>query len=381
MVYLDNAATTRIDDSVLDEMMPYLKDEYGNPGSLHSAGRKTKLAINEARKRVKEFIGAEDEQQVLFTSGGTEANNLVLHSMAERFRDYRPHIIVSSVEHDSVWKTARKVSIANGFDISEVPVNRYGTVESNTVLTEIRPNTKFISVMMVNNEVGTRNPVEEIGAICRAKGILFHTDAVQAAGTFDIDVEKIGCDFLSISSHKLHGPKGVGALYARDLDKLRPMIIGGVEQEFGKRGGTENVAGIVGLGSACLLEHSIDYVSTLKQTFYSSLKDEMDKRGIDNILHLNGGSVLAPGKILNIRFDGIDSETLILVLESRGIMVSAGSACRSHESEPSRVLLAMGLTPTQARSSIRVSFSKFNTEDEVLCAASETAQCVEMLLR
>ena len=236
----------------------------------------------------------------------------------------------------------------------------------------------------VNNETGAVNPIEEIGTICMKRGILFHTDCVQAAGCHPIDVEKIGCDFLSLSSHKIHGPKGVGTLFAKDKSVLTPIIFGGAEQEFGLRAGTENVAGIVGFGEACeisskSLHEDCIWVSTLKQRFYMALTDALKKSGRTDIVRTNGPSVLNPGKTLNLCLSGIDGQTLLLMLDGKNICISAGSACRSHEAEPSHVLTAMGLTADEARSSIRISFSRMNTADEAVDAANIIASCIEIL--
>ena len=390
MIYLDNAATTRIDNKVLNNMMPYLRDEFWNPGSFYSKGRSTRDAISKSRASVANFVGAENGGSILFTSSGTEANNLAINSgVCHSFincDEETPHIIVSSIEHDSVLKTIRALSNVRKFDLSVLAANRYGMIEPNTLLSEIKPNTKFVSVMYVNNETGTVNPVDKIGKICSDMGIMFHTDAVQAAGSLPIDVNKIGCDLLSISSHKIHGPKGAGALYVRDLSIITPIIIGGTEQEYGYRGGTENVAGIIGFGTACGLltnervREASFHTSLLKQLFYTTLHDGLENAGLSDILHVNGRPVTESGKILNIRLDGIDAETLILLLDNMGIFVSAGSACRSLESEPSHVLIAMGLTPDQARSSIRISFSEYNTKDDAWNAAVAVTECVSSLI-
>lgn len=249
---------------------------------------------------------------------------------------------------------------------------------------ELRENTGLVSIMYMNNETGSENPVEEIGALCRERGILFHSDCVQVAGCCRLDVEKMNCDFLSLSSHKIHGPKGVGALYVRDVSLITPMIRGGSAQEFGMRGGTENVAGIVGFGAACELMnerlHEIDvHNSMLKQIFYNVLVENLKAHGLQDVLHVNGDLIIKHGKTINIRFDDVDGETLLLMLDAKGIYVSAGSACHSHESKPSHVLLAMGIDPEDARNSIRVSFSKMNTEAEVKYAAGVIANCVATL--
>lgn len=386
MVYLDNAATTPLAPEVLDAMMPYLKYSYGNPGSLYSIGREAKKAVEQARSQVAEFLNAQPEQ-IVFTSGGSEANNTVFAGLYDfLLNEGRTHVITSQIEHDSVIESVKKMCIKHEFDASFIGVNEHGVVNPHTVASAFRENTGLVSVMAVNNETGAENDTQEIAGICREHGVLFHTDCVQAAGTVSLDTEKLGCDFLSISSHKLHGPKGMGALYMRDPDLLSPLICGGSHQEWGKRGGTENVAGIVGFGKACEMLTKRGggadvHTSMLKQVFYNNLEAEFEKRGLSETVHVNGETIIHHGKTLNLRFDGVDAETLILMLDSNGICVSAGSACRSLEQEPSRVLTAMGLSDEQARQSIRVSFSVMNTEREVICAASVVAKCAEMLRR
>lgn len=384
MIYLDNASTTKIDPSVLDAMMPFLMDEYGNPGTIYGLGRRAKEAVEKARAQVAKFIGAKPEQ-IIFTSGGTEANNMVFASLLSFLeQSEKTHVITTSSDHVSVLDSARNLCIKRGFDLTELQVNHHGCVELGNLKSELRENTGLVSIMYMNNETGSENPVEEIGAMCRERGILFHSDCVQAAGCCKLDVEKMNCDFLSLSSHKIHGPKGVGALYVRNMSLITPMIRGGSAQEFGMRGGTENVAGIVGFGAACELMnerlHEIDvHNSMLKQVFYNVLEENLKAQGLKNVLHLNGDLIIKHGKTINIRFDDVDGETLLLMLDAKGIYVSAGSACHSHESKPSHVLLAMGIDPEDARNSIRVSFSKMNTEAEVKYAAGVIANCVAAL--
>lgn len=384
MIYLDNASTTKIDPSVLDAMMPFLTDEYGNPGTIYGLGRRAKEAVEKARAQVAKFIGAKPEQ-IIFTSSGTEANNMVFSSLLSFLeQSEKTHVITTSSDHVSVLDSARNLCIKRGFDLTELQVNHHGCVELGNLKSELRENTGLVSIMYMNNETGSENPVEEIGAMCRKRGILFHSDCVQAAGCCKLDVEKMNCDFLSLSSHKIHGPKGVGALYVRDMSLITPMIRGGSAQEFGMRGGTENVAGIVGFGAACELMnerlHEIDvHNSMLKQIFYNVLDENLKAQGLQNVLHVNGDLIIKHGKTINIRFDDVDGETLLLMLDAKGIYVSAGSACHSHESKPSHVLLAMGIDPEDARNSIRVSFSKMNTEAEVKYAAGVIANCVAAL--
>ena len=367
-----------LDNEVLNEMMPFMTESYGNAGALYKLGRVAKDRIEIARQQVATLIGASPEQ-IIFTSGGTESNNTVFANLASILSiDRRSHIIVGATEHDSVLRPAKEACTRIGSDITLVAPDKHGVTESSSVLNSIQRDTGLVSVMMVNNETGVENPVEDIGIICSAKGILFHTDCVQAAGDKMIDVDKIGCDFLSLSSHKIHGPKGVGALYVRDLSTINPMIRGGYSQEFGMRGGTENVPGIVGFGKACeiasnMIGESSQYVSILKQLFYQELTKNLGK--MSSILHVNGTSVMHPGKTLNITVDGVDAQTLVLFLDARGVCVSAGSACRSHESEPSHVLTSMGIGDTAARQSIRVSFSRMNTHDDAIIAAKEIAEC------
>jgi len=383
MIYLDNASTTRIDPKVLECMIPYMTEEYGNPGTLYKLGRDAKEAVEKARAQVAEFVGASRPDQIIFTSGGTEANNTVFSSLLDFLRkSEKTHVITASNEHDSVINSVRNLSIKHDFDVSFLPVHKNGHVEAGNLESMIRPDTGLVSVMYMNNETGAENPIEEIGAICAEHGVLFHTDCVQAAGCSKLSVNRFRCDFLSISSHKIHGPKGVGALYVRDRSICEPLIHGGGAQEFGLRGGTENVAGIVGFGAACeLMNETLRDVdvhnSALKQVFYNELLERLGK--YRDLVHVNGDLIIKHGKTLNLRFDGIDAETLLLMLDANGVCVSAGSACRSHESEPSRVLLAMGLEPEEARSSLRFSFSKMNTESEVVKAAGIVAMCVSFL--
>lgn len=383
MIYLDAAATTQIDRRVLESMMPYLTTQYGNAGTPYKFGRAANEALKSARAQVSRFVGA-DNGSIIFTSGGSESNNLVFHGVKEYLKRIgRTHILVSAVEHDSVLRCAESLT-KEGFDVGYVPVQGDGSVSLTALEGLLRPDTGLVSVMYVNNETGTANPVCDIGSLCMKHGVLFHTDCVQAAGCHPINVVEIGCDFLSVSSHKIHGPKGVGALYVKDMAPVTPLIHGGSEQEFGLRGGTENVAGAVGFGKACelaaaQLQEDKTYVSSLKQRFVTELNNALKERGMDDIIHINGGSIMAPGKTVNLRIDGVDNESLILMLDNREIYISAGSACQSHESKPSHVLTAMGLTMEEVRSSIRVSFSRMNTMEEVIEAAQTIAGFIGVL--
>ena len=379
MIYLDNAATTQIHPEVLDAMMPYLKEEYGNAGAMYGLGRRAANAVAEARQQVARLIGCAPNQ-IIFTSGGSEANNLVFAGLRPYLLENgKTHIITSAVEHDSVLKAVKSVCnplccntknvIKSDFGATFLGVNPNGEVLVGDLLDALTEQTGLVSVMYVNNETGAVNPVCEIGELCRSKNILFHTDCVQAVGFQDINVKDIGCDFLSISSHKVNAPKGVGALYVRDTSVLTPLIHGGAAQEFGFRGGTENVAGIVGFGKACEilardLKANKEKANDLRITFERALKENLSSLGLQHILHINSES--EHSKILNVRFDDVDGQTLLLMLDA-------------HEAEPSHVLLAMGLSEDEARDSIRTSFSHIQGTSEVLQAAKVIAQCVATL--
>lgn len=384
MIYLDNAATTQIDPEVLEAMMPYLTNEYGNPGSLYSCGRRARDAVENARRQVAAFLNAEPEQ-IIFTSGGTEANNMVFTITKHLLeKTGRKRVAFTAIEHDSVIKAARRMKIKHGFDVTKIPVNSAGSA-SHMALSDyyINDSMGLISMMFSNNEIGVFNLVHMISEKCHEHGILFHTDCVQAAGYNVIDVKRIGCDFLTISSHKIHGPKGVGALFVKHPRDVEPMILGGANQEFGLRGGTENVAGIVGFGKACeisMRDHFeiVTKIVDLKYEFVREFMNRMKTNGLDSRVSLNGDSY--SGKTINFRVDGIEAETLLLMLDSLGICISSGSACNSRESVPSHVLKAIGLSDEQAASSFRVSFSKMNTEEEVKTVARTIADCINILL-
>ena len=385
MIYLDNAATTQIAPEVLDAMMPYLTEEFGNAGSLHSLGRRAADAIAKARKQVADCIGAKPEQ-IIFTSGGTEANNFVFKGLAPYLKSQnKTHIITSKIEHDSVLNTVKEMNIKHGFDVSYLDITNGRVLEIDQREQEtLNENIGLVSVMYVNNETGLVNNIRQACVFAHTNGALFHTDGVQALGSIEIDVDELGCDFLSLSSHKIHGAKGTGALYVRNPEILGSLLTGGEEQEFGHRGGTENVAGIVGFGKACELttlnfEQNRNRVMYLKRLFYDVLLHNLTECGLGMYLHLNGTSPYHNGKILNLRFEGVDAQTLVLYLDNNGVCVSAGSACRSHESEPSNTLLAIGLTPDEARSSVRFSFSHYLTDEQVFEAAKTTAYAVQVL--
>ena len=377
MIYLDNAATTRIHYGALDAMRPFLEVFYGNAGSLHSVGREAYNAVQNARKQVADFIGALPEQ-IIFTSGGTEANNMIANFASHLGMNF----VMSSVEHDSIIESVKLNHIERDNSACFCHVHSDGIVDLDT-LEFILKNancSSFVSIMHTNNELGTINPIKKIGQLCSEYHASFHTDCVQAAGFTELDVNEFNCDFMTISSHKIHGPKGVGALYVRHPNYFRPLICGGKAQEFGLRGGTENVAGIVGFGKACeIAQNNMDKSrSTINQcvmAFKETLDSEMSSVGLGDIIHYNS----VAGKIINVRFDRIRSEALIMMLDSQGVCVSAGSACNASDGKPSHVLKAIGLTDDEARRSIRVSFSRMNTVEESAKAAQIVASCVNAL--
>lgn len=383
MIYLDSAATTNIAPEVLETMMPYLTDKYGNAGSIYKFGRTARAAIQKAREQVACLFNCSPDN-VVFTSGGSESNNMVFQGLRHKLMETgKKHLVVSAIEHDSVLKAAEMLT-KDGFYITYIMPNKDGCISPRIVSDAITEETGLVSVMYVNNETGAVNDIKGIGGVCRQKNVLFHTDCVQAAGQYSIDVGEYCVDFASVSAHKIHAMKGIGALYMKSRDAY-PLICGGADQEFGLRGGTENVAGIVAFGQAAELtmknlREDLIWISVLKQQFYRAFCQAFKVAG-GNIetIHINGQPVVEPGKILNMRIDGVDSETLLLMLDTREICISAGSACRSHEVTPSHVLKAMGLTDNESRSSIRVSFSRYNTEDEVFEAAEKIAFCARVL--
>lgn len=394
MIYLDNSATTPIHPEVLKAMMPYLKGGYGNAGAVYRIGRESAKAIQKAREQVAQLFNASADQ-IVFTSGGSEGNNMVFSYGMRCMLEERgkKHVVISKIEHDSVYEAAThmfkpsgKADIKDDFYTQFIHIKSDGTVDVKHLeaLLDEDESIGLVSVMYVNNETGAVNPINHIGEICRERGIIFHTDCVQAAGCHTIDTNTIGCDFATISGHKIHAPKGIGAIYIKDKTLARSLIYGGANQEFGLRGGTENVAGIVGLGKACDLICS-DFgtqrvtVSLLKRLFYGNMISYLKEAHLEDKIHVNGASVGDVGKTLNLRVENIDSETLLLMLDAKGVCISAGSACHSHKSEPSRVLTAMGLSDDEARDSVRISFSSTNTPTEVEEAAAIFSSCIEAL--
>ena len=381
MIYLDNAATTPIDPRVKEAMMPFLTEQFGNPGSLYKLGRDAKAAVEKAREQVAKFMGAKPEQ-IIFTSGATEANNMVFEITRPHLVSIgKTHILTSQIEHKSVLRSVRRLIDECGFEATFAGLSRTFSRYPDSLGQSMCDKTGLVSVMYANNEIGHTFDVRHIGLVCSRRGILFHTDCVQAAEYRPLNMEKIGCDFATISAHKLHGPKGIGALFVKDPEMWwsHPMILGGESQEFGMRGGTENVAAIVGFGKACEIimnERSLagqDKLEHMKSSFLYEFGNKLDNAGVQ--WYLNGCSHIAT-KTLNLRVDGIDAESLILLADSAGVCISAGSACNSREHTPSHVLTSIGLNAEQAKSSFRVSFSRTNTQEEACDAGKIIGECV-----
>ena len=360
-IYADNAATTKMSRASIDAMLPYMETYYGNPSSLHSVGQCAAEALADARARISARLGCQP-REITFTSGGSEADNQALISAARLGeKKGKKHIISTAFEHHAVLHTLEKLK-KEGFDVELLPVGSTGTVTAAQVAAAIRPDTCLVSVMYANNEIGSVMPIAEIGAVCRAAGVLFHTDAVQAAGHLPINVKKQNIDMLSLSGHKFHGPKGIGALYARQGILLTPVIEGGA-QERGKRAGTENIPAIVGMAAA--FDEACEHMAE-NTAYISALRDRLIA-GLSPIPHsaLNGDPVnRLPGNV-HFCFEGIEGESLLLLLDARGICASSGSACTSGSLDPSHVLLAIGRPHEIAHGSLRLTLCETNTAEEV----------------
>jgi len=360
-IYLDYAATTPTHPEVVKAMLPYFTDAFGNPSSIHSYGQESKGAIEEARVKVADLIGARDEE-IVFTSGGTEADNFAIKGVAYANEPKGNHIITSSIEHHAVIETCKFLE-RRGFRVTYLPVDEYGLVDPNDVKKAITGKTILISVMQASNEVGTVEPIAEIGRIAKEAGIYFHTDAVQAVGHIPVDVNELGVDLLSMSAHKLYGPKGVGALYIRKGTKLIPFMHGG-EQERRRRASTENIPGIVGFGKAVELAQQEISEEAERLTY---LRDQLINGLLERIDHtrLNGHPIMRLPNNVNVSVDFIEGESMLLNLDLEGICASTGSACSSASLEPSHVLLALGLAHEQAHGSLRFSLGKWITDEEI----------------
>ena len=374
-VYFDHAATTPVDERVLQKMLPYFTDNFGNPNSQHWFGRRSVTAVDEARDTVASLIGAKPSE-IYFTSGGTESDNWAIRGAAHARAEKGKHLIISAVEHPAMITTAKELE-KEGFEVSLAPVDEYGAVDVEKLKSLLRHDTIFVGIMTANNEVGTIQPLADISGLCRERGILFFTDAVQAAGALKIDVNDPAVDLLSFSGHKFYGPKGVGVLYIRSWLKLGKIITGG-HQERTMRGGTTNVPAIVGLAEALRLaqeerEKNAAYVSSLRDRFISRVLHEIP------YVKLNGHPQKRLPANANFSFRYIEGESLLFSLDLAGIAVSSGSACSSGSLEPSHVLLAMGLPEGLAHGSIRFSFGKDNTPAQIDYAVDKLKEIVVKL--
>ena len=356
-VYLDNNATTPLLPEVFDAMRPYFAERFGNASSIHHHGQETRAAVEDARESVAQLLGC-SAAEVVFTSGGTEADNLAIFGLAKP----GDHIITSTIEHHAVLNSCKQLE-ASGCEVTYIPVDGRCLLDPDDVRRALRKNTKLITIMMANNETGVLQPVDEIGKITAEADVCFHIDAVQAAGKVPINVRQISCDLLSISGHKMHAPQGVGVLYVRKGTTLQPMIYGG-RHERSRRAGTENVPGIVALGKAAQLAQ-IGLHSGETKTI-AAMRDQIENAILNKVeaTRLNGNAPRVPNTT-NICLDYIDGEALVIALDLKGLAVSTGAACSSGAIEPSHVLIAMGLSPDQARSSLRFSLGKQNTQEEV----------------
>lgn len=359
--YFDNSATTKVRKEVLDKMFPYFMLEYGNPSSLYKLGRTARVAVEEARRNVANLINC-DKNEIYFTSGGTESDNTALKGIMNLDKNNGKHLITTKIEHPAILNTCRTLE-ENGFKVTYLNVDKEGVINIEELNNSITEETVLISIMFANNEIGSIQPIEEIGKIAKKRGIIFHTDAVQACGNIDIDVKKLNIDMLSLSGHKIGAPKGIGALYVNKNIEFKNLVDGG-HQEKDKRAGTENVPGMVGLGEACRLakndmENHINKLKTLRDYYFEKIKE--------NILDVKiNGSIehRLPGNA-NTSFKGINGGELLMKLDEKGICASAGSACSSGSSMPSHVLTAIGLTSEYLEGTLRVTFGDENTKEDV----------------
>jgi len=376
LVYLDNNATTPLDPVVAEKMCWFLKEHFGNPSSLYPIGRAVKEIITQARETVAGAIGAQ-RSELVFTGSGTEADNFAIRGVLDSYPE-KDEIITSAVEHPAVLRVANFLE-KKGLKVTYVPVDRYGTVDLDFLRDAITPRTALISIMYANNEIGTIQPIEEIVRIAAKSGVLVHTDAVQAFGKIDFDVRKLGVDLLSLSAHKIYGPKGVGALYIRKGIDICPFIHGG-HQERGRRAGTENTIGIVGFGAAArvLMERGKkdrERIEKLAAALKNGIEEKIPK------VRFNGHPKNRVENTVNVVFPGLEAEAVLLALATKGISVSTGSACTEESEEVSYVLLSIGLPPEIARSAIRMSLGRFNTDEDIALVLRELPEVIEKLRR
>lgn len=375
ILYFDNAATTRTDDRVVKAMLPYFTELYGNSSGICTFSQEAKKAEDEAREIIAETLGAK-ENEIYFTSGGTESDNWALKAAADFYRDTKKHIISSKTEHHAVLRTLEHLE-KQGFEITYLDVDDGGRISLSELKKAVREDTFLISLMLANNEAGTLQPIEEVSKIAKKYGILLHTDAVQAYGHIPLNVDKLGIDMLSASAHKFYGPKGTGFLYIRNSVKIRSFLHGG-KQERGRRAGTQNIPAIVGMAKAASLAHKEMQKNSEHE---KALRNYMVQRLTEEIPHskINGNlEDRLPGNI-NIRFEGIEAESALLMLDNAGICVSTGSACSSGSLDPSHVLLAMGLSPKEALASLRISIGRENTKAEADILIEELKRIVKRL--
>lgn len=361
-VYLDNAATTKVRDEVVEAMLPYFTEYFGNPSSLHLFAREAGKGLDTARAQVAKALNAKPEE-IIFTGGGSESDNMVLRGIPEAYKKKGKHVITSAVEHHAVLHTLEAMEKEGRVEVTYLPVDEYGMVTAEQVEKAIRPDTVLVSIMFANNEVGTIMPIEQIGETCKKHGVLFHTDAVQAVGHVPVDVEKMHIDLLSLSGHKFHGPKGVGALYVRKGVRIPSLILGGA-QERRKRAGTENVPGIVGMGKAielatAELEDNAAKMKVLRDRLIFGIPARIPD------VKLNGHPTERLPNNVNFSIRFIEGESILLMLDLNGIAASSGSACTSGSLDPSHVLLAMGLPHEVAHGSLRLTLSEFTTPEEI----------------
>lgn len=373
--YFDNAATTRVKNEVFEEMLPYLKEEFGNPSSMYTIGRKSRRAVEEAREKVAKLINAKSNE-IYFTGCGSESDNTAIKGIAYANVKKGRHIITSKIEHPAVLNTCKSLE-KQGFKVTYLNVNSDGIVDLNQLKNSIRNDTILISIMFANNEIGTIQPIEEISKIAKMYNIIFHTDSVQACGNVPIDVQKMGIDMLSLSGHKLYAPKGIGALYVKSRIQFEKFMDGG-HQEKDKRAGTENVAGIVGLGKACELakmnlERHMRHLKEIRDYYIEQVQQKIPD------IYLNGTiQERLPGNA-NFSFVDVDGEALLLNLDAKGICASSGSACTTGSLNPSHVLLAIGLSPELAQGALRTTFGEENTKEDIDYLVTNLTEIVQKL--
>ncbi len=375
IVYLDNNATTMVAPEVLDAMLPFFKDRYGNPSSMHSFGGLVAKDMLRAREQVARLLGADNDFEITFTGTATESDNIAIRGILGYYKE-KKHVITSTTEHPAVLNLCKQLE-KEGYRVTFVPVGSDGVVDVEFLKNSVTEDTAIVSIMHANNETGVINPVEEIGAFLKERGIPFHVDGVQAAGKIPVDVNKINCDLYSISAHKFHGPKGVGALYVRKGTRMRPLIYGG-HQEKGRRPGTENVSGVVGMGKAA--ELALLHLKDMSKV--AALRDKLQKGILEKIktASINGAIDKRTPNTLNASFEFIEGESILLYLDRKGICVSTGSACSSGSLEPSHVLRAMNIPFSKIHGSVRFSLSRYTTEEDIDYTLQELPGVIETLL-